>query len=273
MKRIIIAVVSCVSLASLTLAAAPRPALPAAETSPDLIKRSSAPAAARPLAVMAAEAAVTDEEVGDADSFGRNVRYLGLAQTDSLNFQPDCAPFPPDEFSRCITLAPSPASTPFDESDLALIELPAKATKSLLCFTVTPLYDFEFFNDTGVPQNNAQFNVRPIITIENEVLDDPALIDPMTGLPFGGQLTVPLSTYLESRSLAVDERAFKRMFLTRSCIAGVISKRSLIGNYALTEAQANQFFKKPITVRLGAQGNLSLVSFANYTYGFRLYGD
>ncbi|HEY7673853.1 MAG TPA: hypothetical protein VH867_01370 [Burkholderiales bacterium] len=103
-------------------------------------------------------------------------------------------------------------------------------------------------------QNNARFSARPIITIENEVLDDQALIDPSTGLPFDRQITPPLSTYRESRSLAVDEPAFKHMFLTRSCIARIISKKSLVNNFALTEAQVTQFFRQPKAVRLGAQG-------------------
>jgi hypothetical protein len=63
-------------------------------------------------------------------------------------------------------------------------------------------------------QANARYNARAVITIENEVLDDPTLIDPNTGLPYGGKMTLPLSTYSESRSIAAGEREQKSLFLS-----------------------------------------------------------
>lgn len=216
-------------------------------------------------------APVTEEMVGDVDSFGRNVRYLGVAQTTPIDMQEDCSGAPP-EF-RCVTLAPAPAVTTFEELGLEAIELPGKSTKSLICFAVTPFVSFNFQNSTGAPQPSAQFNVTLLVTIVNEVLDDPALINPQTGLPFGGQLDVPLSTYRESRSLADGERAFKQMTLSRTCVGGIVSKSSLVSTFGLTEALANEFFKKPMTLNFGARGTAQMVTFANDSIGIRLYGD
>ena len=43
--------------------------------------------------------------------------------------------------------------------------------------------------------------------------------------------------------------------------------------YGLAEAQANQFFKKPITVRMNISGNMQHVSNAGLMFGFRIVGD
>jgi hypothetical protein len=91
-------------------------------------------------------------------------------------------------------------------------------------------------------------------------LDDPTLIDPNTGLPYGGRMTLPLSTWSESRSIAAGEREQKSMFLTRHCIGGLVSKRSLVGS-GLTQTQAKQFFKKPMTFTFGSSGTVQVVDF------------
>jgi hypothetical protein len=56
-------------------------------------------------------------------------------------------------------------------------------------------------------------------------------------------------------------------------MAGLISKRALIDNYGLTEAQATEFFKKPTTVSLNVTGSARYVAFAGLTMGLRIVGD
>lgn len=225
--------------------------------------------------VTAQAAPPTVEEVGDADSFGRDVIYLGNAQTGIVALQDDCTPdptAPPGPTDRCIVLNAQPSATSWMEDGLATLQLPADSTKSLICFALTPSVNYEFNNLTGAAQPNARFTGRALITIENEVLDDPTLIDPGTGLPYGGKMQLGLSTYSESRSIAAGEREQKSMFLSRHCIGGLVSKRSLVGS-GLSETQAKQFFKKPMKFTFGSSGTVQMVDFANYFYGIRLYGD
>ncbi|MEN8164851.1 MAG: hypothetical protein ABFS37_12035, partial [Acidobacteriota bacterium] len=131
-------------------------------------------------------AGVTVEDVGDPDSFGREKTYLGMVHAASVSLRDDCSTYPP-EAGRCVELNPAPATTNVDEADLAVIELPKNATNSLLCFTFTPFSSWEWFNGTG-SQQTARMFLRPAVRIESEVLDDPSLIDPGTGLPFNGVL-------------------------------------------------------------------------------------
>jgi hypothetical protein len=144
MKWTALVAVSAIALASLTAHAAPR-GKSTVEKSPDVLRPQQlqkpahrmVPAAVAGLAVTAA-AAPTLEEVGDADSFGRNVTYLGLAQTLPVLIVDDCTGSDPAA-ERCLVAQPPPLITNFDEADLATVNLPAKATKSLVCFALTPL--------------------------------------------------------------------------------------------------------------------------------------
>ena len=275
MKWNVLIAASAITATTLASGATPRPAL---ETSPDVLKSAPAKrslARATPLVLapgaIAAAAAPTVEEVGDADSFGRNVTYLGLAQTLAVTIIDDCTGSDP-AIERCIVANPAPSSTSFDEADLATINLPAKATKSLICFGVTPFISVNWENSTASTQL-ARFTASASIIIENEVLDDPALIDPGTGLPFGGQLALGLSTWHNQHSIAPGEFESENSSQTRSCIAGIVSKRALVENFGLSETQATQFFKKPMTINFGARGSVQSTNFSSYFYGIRLYGD
>jgi len=224
---------------------------------------------------VAANAGPTEAEVGDPDSFGRNVVYLGLAQTATVNLQEDCTPDPndpPPPQDRCVTLNPQPAATSFNMDNLDTMQLPAAATKSLLCFTLSPSATFSFNNLTGVRQPNARFTARALITIENEVLNDPTLIDPATGLPYGGRMTLSIGAYTESRSIEADERVQQTFLFSRDCVGGLVSKSSLIFS-GLSSVQATLFFVKPMKLTFGSQGTVQIVDFASYFYGIRLYGD
>jgi hypothetical protein len=221
--------------------------------------------------LVTAAAAPTADEVGDADSFGKNVTYLGLAQTQSVVVTSDCTGTDPAT-ERCILAAAAPATTTFNEANLGSISLPAKASKSLLCFTLTPAVSVSWFNPLATPAN-ARFSAVAQITIDNDLLDDPTILDPATGLPYGGTLTVGLTTFSDLHTLQPGAVDNKNLFMSRSCIAGIISRRALVESYGFTDAQAKDFFKKPMTLSFGARGSVALSDFANYFYGVRLYGD
>ncbi len=275
MKWIALVASSAISLVSYAAGAAPHKS-PTLEKSPDILSqrqlRKSAARTGTPLlAPNAAAAGPSVEDVGDPDSFGRNVTYLGFAQSLSVVVQDDCSLSDP-EFERCIVQNPAPAPTSFNEAGLATINLPARATKSLVCFTFTPVIGVNWQNFLPTPAQ-AQFFASSLISIDNDVLDDPTLIDPATGLPFGGVLSLGLSTFADFHTLQPGETDSKTLLLSRACIGGLVSKRSLIDGYGLSEAQATQFFKKPMTITFGARGSVAMSAFASYFYGIRLYGD
>jgi hypothetical protein len=277
MKWIALVAATAISVTSIAAGAAPAKRA-TIEKSPDVLRaqqlkkdaaRVSSPLLLAPSATAAA--ALTVDDVGDPDSFGRNVTWLGLAQTLAVTVLDDCSASDPT-VERCLVANPAPAPTTFNEDGLATMNLPAKATKSLICFALTPFIQVQWENFLAAPAQ-ARFSGNALITIDNEVLDDPALINPDTGLPFGGVMTLALSTLTDLHTLQPGETDFKSYQTSRSCIAGLVSKRSLVEGFGFTETQATQFFKKPMTITFGARGTFALSSFASYFYGIRLYGD
>jgi len=210
----------------------------------------------------------TAADVGDADSFGRNLKWIGLMQ-GSVTFDVACTSGDP----TCVTLNPAPAPTSFNFTDVGHVTLPARAANSLICQWVTPYIYYDFANTTGA-NATARFSVNPTITVESTVLADPMLIDPSTGLPLNGALTSGLTgSYTYSHTLEPGERESQRSQFSRVCIGGVLSKQALMGNYGLSSAQADAFFRAPVTIRLNLSGTVSLVDSASLIYGVRFVGD
>ena len=91
---------------------------------------------------------VTEDEVYDVDSFGRNVRWLGLASA-FVNLQPSCPkPTSPDEY--CEKIDPTPGVyTSFNFNDAARVKLPKYATNSLLCYWFSPVLTLSYQNPTA----------------------------------------------------------------------------------------------------------------------------
>lgn len=246
-------------LSCLTLSAQAKPPAP------------GAPAVA-PSKAEAAAAAVTDEEVGDADSFGRNIKWLGLV-AGSIRLASDCTPLPgdpPDE--GCVELSPAPASTSFQVDDIDRITLPARASHSLLCHWQTPIVNYSASNSTGSPQT-FQLRAQPVYRIESEVLNEPGLINPGTGLPYAGVLELSLPAIYRSGTRAPGDEEFEVITGTRMCIASLLKQSSLVSNYGLSPAQARRFFRRPITIHFGISGQVRLVDDAQIYFGTRFVGD
>jgi hypothetical protein len=216
---------------------------------------------------------LTDAEVGDAASFGRAANWIGLL-SGFVELDTDCAPANPGDPPRtnCIVVNPAPAITNFDRPDLATITLPGKSAKSLICHWQTPVANVFWNNDTAA-NANARLTVRPYYVFENEVLNDPALVNPLTGLPFGGQFEQSLIAINDLQTLAPGFASSRLYTFTRTCIGGAISRNFLTQSLGLSEEQAKQFFRKPTTIRIGLRGSAQLAQFASINVGTRFLGD
>lgn len=213
--------------------------------------------------------ALTVEEVGDPDSFGRNLRWLGVAQLNA-RVTSDCTGWTEP---GCQVMTTPGALTTFSFTDLARIRLPPKATKSLLCYWLSPLVTVTYQNP-GASTVNALLRYSPTLTIENPVLNDPALINPMTGLPFGGRLETGMtSSEFYEVPLAPGVEFTQRSRDSAVCIAGFLSRRALVDTYGLTDVQAAAFFQQETVVRMNLAGAVNHVTDADFIFGFRIIGD
>jgi hypothetical protein len=213
----------------------------------------------------------TQAEVGDADSFGRPVIYLGLAEAPTVAILPDCSTANP-QIARCVVAQPAPLTTSFNEADLATISLPARASRSLLCFGYTPFIFVNWANRTGAAQL-ASFQMGAKVTIESSVFADPALIDPGTGLPMNGAIVLTMQSFGRTHTLQNGEVEQQRTSESRVCAAGFITRTKLMENYGLSREQAHQVFRRPMTLRFGAVGSVAMTESAQFFYHLRLYGD
>jgi hypothetical protein len=247
------------------------PAFAKAPNNPDWVQARKDVAAAR----IEAAPPIT-ATVGDADSFNRHVKYIGLISTGFIYVLPDCSldstgPLGPED--HCVVTTPAPALTNFTINDAGRMLIPAKTANSLFCHNQTSIVTYSFGNDTGVYQPNARIQLTPNYTIQNAALNDPSMIDPTTGLPFNGQFNTSLAGIRHARSLQPDEHQTERDNTTRACIAGLVSKQNLRDNYGLTDAQIKTFFNSDTVITMNLVGQAQLIDFATINYGTRFYGD
>ena len=251
---------------------------PESRASADLLPSANAPRIATPAASTlragnaAARAAPTPDDVGDVDSFGRALVWLGVDQ-GNIELSSSCPPDDGDPTTNCVSLNAAPASTSFDLDDIAHVTLPGKSAKSLLCHWFSPYLTASYLNPTAGDVVGL-LTYSPTLTIESEVLDDPALIDPTTGLPFDGRLTTSMtsSEYFET-PLAAGQALDQRWRDSAVCIAGFLTRSALIDRYGLSEDLAKQVFKKPITIRLNVSGTVQYVDSGSLIFGLRIVGD
>jgi len=203
--------------------------------------------------------------VGDADSFGREVRWLGLL-AGSVFLQPNCSP----SDGGCVALAPGGAVTRFDVPDVAVVTLPGGSSHSLLCQSQTPVVGAAFANPTTA-RARYELEAFPVYQIRSRVLR--GLSHPTSGQPYNGVIELPIAAvltegYLEPGDYKVDSHTG-----ARNCIGGLVSRRSLVENYGLSDREAERFFAETIQVSMGIRGRARYVDTANLYFGTRLTGD
>ncbi|TZF90422.1 hypothetical protein [Cognatilysobacter lacus] len=212
-------------------------------------------------------AAVTVDDVGDVDSFDRNLKWLGVTNA-FVTLDSACDPATTE---HCQVIGPG--QTNFNFADVAHITLPGKSAKSLMCYWFSPVINVTYSNPGPTPAVSL-LRYNPTLTVDNPMLSDPALIDPNTGLPFGGHLTTSMtSSEFFQVPLPPATTISERTRDSAVCIAGFLNRRMMIDTYGFSEAQADEFFKKPMTIHLNVSGAVRGVALANFVFGLRIIGD
>jgi hypothetical protein len=222
-------------------------------------------------------AGVAASDVGDADSFGRNVKWIGLMSSGVIyltDFADECLPenFQGGPDDHCVVLNPQPAITSFNFPDVARMVIPAKSSNSLFCHAQTPISSTLLYNTTAAPISSARVVYNPVFTFENPVLNDPALVDPDTGLPYNGKISFTLPGIRHQLTLQPNEQYLGRDDETRVCINGMISKIQLRAA-GLSDSQATKFFKHDTIVTMGISGQASGVVSSSIINNVRWLGD
>jgi hypothetical protein len=219
----------------------------------------------------------TVADVGDVDSFGHAALYMGSKSgfiTLTASCTPAPTPVPPATANddQCFNLPVAPAGMSYTANDILRINLPAKATRTIIYPALNFFMNYQLENNTGVFQPHGIFRWTALIDIESAVLTDPSIIDPATGLPAGGKLVGQFSySYRDDRSMQDLDRQRLRETLVRVGNAG-ISKAQLIGQ-GLDPTVVDNLFKNPMTLRMNVTLTAQLVTDASLTCNMRLFGD
>lgn len=226
-----------------------------------------------------AQSTPTTPSNGDPDSFGHNVIFLGQSGTATVNFDSSCTDprltTPPNQ---CVTVPSTDPGGPtsFSFPDLGSIAIPANSTKTIIWPVFILNTNYTLHNTSAVPLPGV-FRTFIDFTIESDVLKDPSLIDPNSGLPYNGRLTTSFkNVYGETRLLAPGE--FDSKFLRVDSTGIGAFSTSLLkdpGSQNLPAAVVKELFASPMTIRIGLEGNVRLVDSGSAIpfVGLRLFGD
>jgi hypothetical protein len=188
---------------------------------------------------------------------------------------PAPTPVPPATANddQCFVLNPSPATTTFDAEDILRIKLPKKATRTIIYPALNFFIDYQLFNQSGVDQPSAFFSFSAELIIESDVLLDPSIIDPATGMPANGKLLANFGyTYNDNRSMKNADRQHLHETLVRVGNAGINKGQLVLGG--LSQSVVDDLFASAMTIRMNVTGSAKFVTDpASITCNMRLFGD
>lgn len=245
----------------------------------EIVKRNRIERAARenPKGLIARKApalAVTDEEVGDSDSFNKNARFFGIVAAGVVFIEADCDPLVigdlgPDD--RCIEVPDPAVLTDVTFNDIGRITFPAKKADNII-YAITN-HSTSIFSRNGTAANvSGLVNYLPSFTIESVALNDPAAIDPATGLPMNGSYTTGgIGSKTSQKTLAPTFIELENLNFSRANTLGF--SRAFWAALGLPQNVINEIYKKPMTIKLNMRVRARYVEFATFAYGVRFFAN
>jgi hypothetical protein len=221
-------------------------------------------------------AAVSADDVGEPDSFGKNAQFLGIAQSGIVIIDDTCdpneiGPLGPDD--HCIQKS-DPAldqGTGITINNIARITIPGKSTSNIVYAIANHTVSAALLNQGPNPEL-ARFFYTPSVTLESEVLNDPTLIDPTTNLPYNGSFTTTgLGNITRAYTLAAGAFDNETRSYSRANTLGF--SRTFFSQLGLPSSVIDKLYKKPMTIKLNVRLRARLVESALIVYTIRFLGN
>ncbi len=224
-------------------------------------------------------ALLTAADVGDPDSFGRNVKFLGTAQTGVVIVYSSCDPavlladldivLGADD--RCLAAPIMGQLVSGTFNDIGRITFPRNSADNVIYFLQLNQMSYDFANSNS---NSvfATFAYTPSYTIESVALNDPAAINPNTGLPMNGSFTTGISaSKITGKTYQANSQEFITDRYSTSATRGFA--RSYFAALGLPQHVINQIYKNPITIRLNLRVTTQFISYGQFFYSVRFTGN
>lgn len=229
-------------------------------------------------------------DFNDTASFGKNAKFLGSLYAGTLYVYRSCDPqILLDELQltlaaddHCVvhnSTTPMATTTVFDP--VWQITIPGNTVDNVIYPMLNNQVGYDAFASTpGTPPSGngyfagfAFFRFTPVVTIESVALNDPAAINPATGLPMGGSYTASLPG-TRVRSFLVRDDDFISDNDAYASVGGRGFSRTYFAALGLPNNVINNLFKKSMTLKFGIRADVNgPVQQAFYSYTFRLLGN
>jgi hypothetical protein len=229
-------------------------------------------------------------DFNDTASFGKNAKFLGSLYAGSLYVYRSCDPqilldegglvLAPDD--KCVvhnSATPMVTTTVFDP--VWQITIPANSVDNVIYPMLNNTVGYDAFpSSLGPPVGNngyftgfASIRFTPVVTIESSALNDPAAVDPATGLPMNGSYTVGLAG-TRIKGFMVEENDFFSENDSYASVAGRGLSRTYFAALGLPPNVINNLFRRSMTLKFGIRADVNgPIQQAFFSYQFRLLGN
>lgn len=226
-------------------------------------------------------------DFNDTASFGKNAKFLGSLYAGTLFVYRSCDPqVLLDELEltlaaddHCIvhnTATPMTLTSVFDP--VWQITIPANSVDNVIYPMLNNTIGYDATPSIAPTGNGygpgfGSIRFSPVVTIESTALNDPAAVDPNTGLPMNGSFTATLpGTRIKGFMVGTDD------FFSENDSYASVSGRGLSRTYftaiGLPQSVINNLFKKSMTLKFGIRADVNgPVQQAFFSYTFRLLGN
>jgi hypothetical protein len=226
-------------------------------------------------------------DFNDTASFGKNAKFLGSLYAGTLFVYRSCDPqVLLDELQttlaaddHCIVHTSATPMTTTSVFDPAWqITIPANSVDNVIYPLLNNTVGFDAYpsspgSGNGYVTGFASMRFSPIVTIESVALNDPAAIDPNTGLPMNGAFTTSLpGTRVKGFVVGTDD--FFSENDSYASVGGRGFSRTYFAALGLPQNVINNLFKKSMTLKFGIRADVNgPMQQAFFSYQFRLLGN
>jgi hypothetical protein len=221
---------------------------------------------------------LTAADVGEPDSFGKNVKFLGTATSGVILIYHSCDPvvlaaedvvLGPDD--RCMDVSNPAVTTTATFNDVGRIKIPAKSADNVIYF-IANNFLYSFMNNSNTLVSSGRISYTPTVTIESEALLDPLAIDPTTGLPMNGSFTTGIGggkTIVKTMQPNAIETNIERY----STAATRGFARGYFADLGLPTSVINKIYTKPMTIKLNIRVSTRYVEDGQAAFSMRFMGN
>ena len=205
---------------------------------------------------------------------GRPLKFYESSPGKILRFHTPTSACTPLSYLTCFPLDQSGTGN-FTEVELTSVAVSGSTGRSSVCVNTNATAIYAFYRRATAGTDISTFRLEHRYEIQSTVLDNPALINPRTGLPFNGKLALfPASVLTDQSYLGPLQRTVRTQKISDlDCVTPMLNYLLLVNTFGLSSTDAQRLLSGPMTVRLFVSGGLIATDGGSYTMQLRIMGD